>query len=123
MLVALREIEAGVAHVGAPLRGHDVERLLRQAPAQVDRNPRAVGVAADLHPLRGNVVDLSSAPVLEVRQLDVRVALQVELERPRVKRLAIDLGGRRYSRKAHSADSPTTPRVWAYRAVPGSSIM
>src|SRR4051794_41836965 len=72
MLVALRDVEAGVAHVGALLGGDDVERLLGQVAAQVDRHPAAVGVARDLDAARGDVVDVARAPVLEVRQAYVR---------------------------------------------------
>jgi hypothetical protein len=75
VLGALGEVEPGVAHVRAALGGHDVERLLGEPAAEVDRHPRAVGVARDLDPLGGDVVDLAGAPVLEVREAHARPRL------------------------------------------------
>ena len=93
MFVALGEVEAGVLHVGAGLGGDDVERLLGQPAAEVDRNPFHARVAADLHPPRGQVVDLPATPVLVVREVDLRARVGVQLERARMERLALEVGG------------------------------
>ena len=93
VLVALREVHAGVAHVRALPGGDDVEPLLGQPPAEVDRHPLHARVAADLDAAGGQVVDLAAAPVLVVREVDLRAGQRVQLERAGVQRLALEVGG------------------------------
>ena len=92
VLVALGEVEARVAHVRALLGGDDVERLLGQAAAEVDRHPLHARVAADLDAPRREVVDLAAAPVLVVGEVHLRARRGVQLERAGVQRLALEVG-------------------------------
>ena len=48
-----------------------------------------VGIAADSHEARGSVEHVACAPILELRQTAAGVVLQVQLERPRMKRLSL----------------------------------
>ena len=82
----------GVAHVRALLGGDDVERLLGQAPAEVDRHPLDARVAPDLDPAHRQVVHLAGAPVLVVGEVHLRARLGVQLERAGVQRLALEVG-------------------------------
>ncbi len=66
VLVALGEVHAGVAHVRALLGGDDVERLLGQLAAEVDRHPLHVRIALDLDPSHRQIVNLTRSPVLVV---------------------------------------------------------
>ena len=93
VLVALGEVEAGVAHVRAGLRGHDVERLLGEPSAKVNRHPAHERVAGDLHALGRDVVDLARPPVLEVRELDARAGARVQLEAAGMEGLPADWRG------------------------------
>ena len=117
MLVALGEVEPRVLHVRARLGGDDVERLLGQVAAEVDRHPLDAGVAADLDAPRGEVVDLAAAPVLVVGEVDLGARVRVQLEGARVQRLALEVGaeevladaGTRRARRPRRACAPTAP--------------
>ena len=64
VLVGLGEVDAAVAHVGARLGGGQLDVLAREPAAEVDRDPRAVAVAADAHDVSRDVVDVPGTPVL-----------------------------------------------------------
>ncbi len=92
VLVALGEVEPGVAHVRALLGGHDVQHLLHETAAQVHGHPAHVRVARDLHALGGYVVDLVRAPVVEVGELHVAARPGIQLEAAGVQCLPADGG-------------------------------
>ena len=123
VLVALGEVQAGVAHVRALLGGDDVQRLLGQVAAEVDRHPADVGVARDLDALGGDVVDLAARPSPgSARGGTCAPGATKSSNAPACSAWPSKSGARQYSRISHSAELVDDRERCAYCAVPGSSI-
>ena len=93
VLVLLGEEQAAEGHVAAGLGDRELEVLAHQVAAEQRRQPVAVGVAPDADEAGGDVEHLARAPVLQLRQAAARAVLQVQLERARVQRLALEVLG------------------------------
>ena len=93
VLVALGEVQAGVAHVRALLGGDDVERLLGQAAAEVDRHPLDARVAARSRPAWWRCRSTSPGPQSwKCARCTCAPGQRVQLEGAGVQRLALEVG-------------------------------
>ena len=122
VLVLLGEEQAAEGHVAAGLGDGQLEVLAHEVPAEQRRQPVAVGVAADTDEARRDVVDLAGAPILDLRQAAARAVFQVQLERARVQRLALEVLREVVLVQRTRCCSPPITSVRAYCATPGPSI-